>query len=335
MGVMGMAATGMGVIIMAALLMMGCATASKAANAAGTTADAPVPTEQDIRREQGANNVDNRALRSTVLDWSNRTVGENSIPLWLKPLMMGNSAAVKSAFGVAPDARVKLSQAQRPNRDEARVQAGLLFAAQVANELKQYVMAAAGQTLDEGQMDVVEEITTATKVTISGTERVTDFWQLVETEDPGTRAKTREYVYYVVWAMPQATWTALTRKYVNDVIGKIPDRAVQTNVAKAYTGIEAAANRETEMTEAEFLQKLRLQEQAARDAQERDMAKINQQTAQNQAMAQTAQEQVRAEARARYAAYKYGDPATAAAASTTAADFDWISALNTAASIVF
>jgi hypothetical protein len=52
---------------------------------------------------------------------------------------------------------------------------------------------------------------------------------------------------------------------VNDVIGKIPDRQVQTNVAKAYGEIEAAANRETEMSDAEFRQKLRSQERTAQN----------------------------------------------------------------------
>jgi hypothetical protein len=249
--------------------------------------------------------------------------------------MLGNAGAVKSEFGINPASRVKYSLAQRSNRDEARVQAGLLFNAQIANELKTYVMSAASQTLNEGQTEIVEEITTATKINITGNERVVDFWQLVETEDPSTRVKTREYVYYVVWAMPQATWTALTRKYLNDVIGKIPDRQVQTNLANAYGDIQATADRETQMTDAEFQQKLRLQEQAAKDAQARDMAKINSQTVANSAAAQVAQSQSEAEARARFAAYKYGDPATAAAAATTAADIDWISALGTAARVVF
>jgi hypothetical protein len=314
--------------IVVAVIMAGCASKPEAAPAA-------VLTEKEVIKEQSTNNVETRPMRSVVIDWNNRNLGENAVPQWLNPLIRGNSEAFKSVYSVNPDSRIKYSLARRANRDEARVQAGLLFAAQIANELKQYVMTGAAQTLDEGQIDIIEEITTATKVNITGTERVTDFWQLVETEDPASGANSREYIYYVVWAMPQATWTALTRKYVNDVIGKIPDRAVQTNVANAYADIAAAANREIEMSDAEFQQRLRLQAQAAKDAQEREMAKINQQTIQNQAMAQTAQEQVRAEARARYAAYKYGDAATAAAASVTASDFDWISALSAASDVVF
>jgi hypothetical protein len=65
------------------------------------------------------------------------------------------------------------------------------------------------------------------------------------------------------------------------------------------------------------------------------MAIINQQTVLGQANASVAQSAVDADARARYAAYKYGDTATAAAATTTAADIDWINALSTAANILF
>jgi hypothetical protein len=246
-------------------------TAAFIAGCASKPADtAAMPTAAEVRREQDANNVDTRPLASKVIDWSGRSLGEGAVPLWLKPLIKGNSGPVKAEFGIDPGARVKFSLAQRQNRDEARVQAGLLFAAQIASEFKTYVMTAAGQTLDEGQIDIVEEITTATKVNITGTERVADFWQLVETEDPAARIKNREYVYYVVWAMPQATWTALTRKYVNDVIGQIPDRAVQSNVAQAYGDIQAAADRENELSDAEFRQKLRLREQAARDTADID-----------------------------------------------------------------
>jgi hypothetical protein len=133
--------------------------------------------------------------------------------------------------------------------------------------------------------------------------------------------------------MPQETWAALTRKYVNDVIGEIPDRAVQTNVARAYGDIQAAADREQEMTDTEFRQKLRMQEQAAWDAQSRDMARINQETV----VAVTAVDAVAraAEAEARYSAYRSGDPAKAAAAATTAGDIDWISALGTVEGVAF
>jgi hypothetical protein len=90
----------------------------------------------------------------------------------------------------------------------------------------------------------------------------------------------------------------------------------------------APANREQELSDAEFQQKLRLQEHAARDAQAREMARINRQTA-------TAAQTDQAEAAARYAAYQSGDPVSAAAAAVTAGDIDWISALSAAGNVIF
>ncbi|MDR2630254.1 MAG: hypothetical protein LBC60_04960 [Spirochaetaceae bacterium] len=290
----------------AALIMAGCASKPKAEE---------TPTPAEIRREQAGAEVETQPRPSTVLDWADRNLGEGPVPLWLKPLIKGNAEPVKTAFGVSADARVKYSVGRRVNREEARVQAGLLFAAQLANELKTYVMTAAAQTLDEGRIDLIEEITAAAKVNVTGAERVADFWQLVETEDPRSRGvKSPEYVYYVVWAMSRESWTALTRKYVNDVIGRLPDRAVQTNVARAYEDIQAAADREIEMSDAEFLQRLHLQEQAAEAA--RDRARTNQ------------------GAGNRYTAYKAGGN-DAAAAAATEADYDWISALSAASEAVF
>jgi hypothetical protein len=226
---------------------------------------------------------------------------------------------------------VRVSQAERANRDEARVLADLMFAQQLANELKRYVVAAAASRLDQRQMDIVEQVTSAAKVTMTGAQKVADFWQLVEKNDDGVESRT--YIWYTVYAFPGDTWGLLTRKYVNDVIGQIPDRPVQTQIANAFGEIDAEAKRNNERSDAEFRQQLQLQMQAAQDKQKREMAKINQQTAANTAAAEVARTQAQAEADARYAAYRYGDAATAAAAATVAGDYDWISALNTAASI--
>jgi hypothetical protein len=313
-------------VVLMALVFAGCKTTGTKDPAA------PAPSQAEIRREQNANNVDTQPTRMTIRDWYNRSVGEDAVPNWLKPLTRGNASVVRNEFGLGPAtaSRVDYSLAQRPNRDEARVQAGLLFAAKTANSLKQYVVTAAAQSLDQGQMDIVEQVTTDTKINITGNRTVTDFWQEVEIEDVENRSKRREYIWYIVYEMDMGTWSALVRKYVNDVIGAIPDRRVQTQMANAFGEIDAKSRREEVMTDAEFDLRLRLQEQAAKDAQEQAMARINQQTALGTAQAQVAQTQVQAESDARYAAYKYGDAATAAAASTTAADFDWISALSTA-----
>jgi len=277
---------------------------------------------------KSAANVSVQANPAVILDWSNRSIGEDSNPGWLLPLAKGNTQLIKQEFGINPTARVKLSPARRANRDEARVLAGLVFAQQIANELKQYVVTGAGSNLDQGQMDIVEQITTATKVTISGAQRIADFWQLVETTDDSSGAKVREYIYYIVWSIDENIWSQLVRKYVNDVIGQIPDRPVQQQIANAFGEIDAMSRWEREMTDAEFQQTINLRYQAASDAQAREMARINSGTT-------VAVAQAEADSHARYAAYRSGNPTVAAIASTTAEDYDWISALATAGKVLF
>lgn len=293
-------------------------------------AAAPAAAEQrtETRREQNDLNVSAQPLSSRILDWSNRNMGEAQVPLWLKPLLNGNSQMVKQEFGINNTARVKYSLAQRTNRDEARVLSTLLFNQQIATELKTYVVTAAAQTLNQGQMDIVEEITTVTKVNITGNRNVAEFWQLVETTDDRSGARSREYLYYIVWSMEANIWDQLVRKYVNDVIGQIPDRQVQINVANAYNDIAAASRRETELSDRDFQRMVNEQSQAAKDAQEREMARIR-------TGAQVDIAQARADSAARYAAYRSGDPVVAAIASTSSGDIDWISALSTAARVLY
>jgi hypothetical protein len=45
-----------------------------------------------------------RALREP--ERGNRTVGEDPVPLWLKPLIKGNSGPVKQEYGINPNTRV-------------------------------------------------------------------------------------------------------------------------------------------------------------------------------------------------------------------------------------
>jgi len=284
------------------------------------------PTHAEIKKEQNDANVSAQPMPSRVLDWSNRNMGEPQAPPWLKSLLRGNSQAVKQEFGLNPNAKVKYSLAQRSNRDEARVSSTLLFNQQIATELKNYVVTAAAQTLNQGQMDIVEEITTATKVIVTGNRNVAEFWQLVETTDDRSGARSREYLYYIVWSMEPDIWDQIVRKYVNDVIGKLPDRQVQTNVANAFNDIAAASRRETELNDRDFQRMIDERARAAENAQEREMARIR-------SGAQADIAQAKADSAARYAAYKSGDPTVTAVASTTAGDVDWIKALSTASKV--
>jgi len=304
------------VVITTLFALAGCSSQPKA-----------VTTEKEIKKEQNVNNVSTSPLASRILDWQNRNLGEPQVPVWLKPLVKGNSQIVKQEFSdlIPTNAIVKYSLGQRANRDEARVSSQLLINAQIANELKTYVVTAAAQTLNQGQMDIVEEITAATKVDIAGLRRVTDFWQQVETTDDHG-AKTKEYLYYTVWSIDPKNWDQLVAKYMYDIIGdkRFPSQAKQ-NIGNAFNDIAAATKRENEVSDRDFQQMVNERKQAA----DLEMARI-------QASAQVDTAKANAEASAaRYAAYKSGDTNKAAVASTSSGDIDWVKALSTAAKVIF
>ena len=281
-----------------------------------------------------SSNIEVAPLRSTIIDWNNRNMGEAEFPGWLRTLIVNKQQVpVRNALTLSDNAVLRVGQAQRANREEARVLADLMFAQQIANELKRYVVVGAASRLDQGQMEIVEDVTTTTKVTITGGTRLADFWQLVETEDNGMR--TREYIYYIVYTFRPDIWTQIVAKYIQDVIGNIPDSAVRQQINSAQEEIARQFQRVEERSDAEFRHELDMQLKQVENLQEQEMAKIRQQTAQTAVVGDVARAQAVSEARARYAAYRSGDPLVAAAASITANDVDWVKALGTVASAIF
>jgi ribonucleotide monophosphatase NagD (HAD superfamily) len=70
---------------------------------------------------------------------------------------------------------------------------------------------------------VVNNAATEAKVTLVGNRRVEDFWQYVETKNTETGETAREYVYYIVYAMPVAAWDNMFAHYAADVFGPLPE----------------------------------------------------------------------------------------------------------------
>jgi hypothetical protein len=313
---------------------LGCATSGPATQGSATQTSAPAAQAQAA--PANVSGVEVQRPRPVIVDWMNSNVaGIPDTPDWLAPLVQGNSQGLRSVYDIPQGDVVKYSVATNTNRENARVQAGLLFAAKTANELKQLVVTSAAQTLDQGQVDIVEEITTATKVNTSGLGVVCDFWQFVENTDPTNNMKTRTYVYYIVYRCPQNTWNQLVAKYLLDVVGQLPDRRSQENMAGALQEVTQKSVTEERRTQAQFQQDLDLRAQAAKDAQTREMATINQRTVQSQNAADLAKVQAQEDSKARWAAYRSGDATTAAVASTTAGDAPWLDALKVAAGVLF
>jgi hypothetical protein len=290
-----------------ALVLTGCKSEPAAISSVADIPSNPPPP---------ASNVGTAPLRSTVLDWNNRNMGEEQFPGWLRVLIVNKQQGpVRQAFGLPDNTVIKVSQAERANREEARVLADLMFAQQIANELKRYIVTGAASRLDRGQMEIVEEITSSTQVTMTGGSKLSDFWQLVEKEDNGI--KTRNYIYYSVYSFSGAGWTQLVAKYIQDVIGNISDPALRQQINNSQAEIARQYQRMEERSDAEFQQELALQMKQVDNLQQQEMARINQRV------------------EARHAAYRSGNPVAAAAESITTKDVDWVSALGTVARIVY
>jgi hypothetical protein len=200
----------------------------------------------------------------------------------------------------------------------------------LAKSFKEKVVNKIGKTYDNnsGQMEMIETACAAVNLNVSGFKPVTTFWQLLETVDPDTNVKTREYAWYTVRSISLKAYQDLAAKYLLDVAGKLPDSRLQGEVAASYDDVVAENNWEQTMTLEEWQQNVELRYQAAKNDQERQMALINQKTVANQGMTEVAKAQVEADAKARFAAYKYGTPAEVAVASTTASDLDSVAALR-------
>jgi hypothetical protein len=236
-----------------------------------------------------------------ILDWKSRGLGEIASPEWLLPAVRGDWSAFRRSWNVGEGKVLKVGIAQGPSLNAAQTIADVQYAARLAGELKQTVLTRAAISLgSDGEFDVVNDAATKTLVSIAGQERLTDFWQKIETSGEKGK-KTVVYNYYVVYACDEAVWSQLVAKYLFDVVGLLPEKKTQQTMAAMFTEIDAETKAAPPKSETEF--------RAALDAQQTALASGG-----------VPKDQQRA-------AYRSGDPAKAAAASATPADTNYITAL--------
>lgn len=250
--------------------------------------------------EQASIDAKKTAAEMRVLDWANRGLGEDASPAWLLPAVRGNFRIFKQDWEAGGGKVLKVGVSRAPALNAAQTIADVQYAARLANQLKQSVVAKAAITLgSDDQFATVNDAATKTKVTIAGQERLADFWQLIETTDPNGRT-TRAYNYYVVYACDPDVWSKLVAKYLYDVTDKVSDRQAKQTIAAMFNEIDAETRAETKMSEAEFAAEIRAQQQALQNP---------------------------VPPSAQRAAYRSGDPLKIAAASVTPDDTDYLAAL--------
>lgn len=155
-----------------------------------------------------------------VVDWTDRTLGEVSAPTWLKNMRRGNSDTFKQQWGMNSERVVKISMATGKTEATAQALSRAGFAYVQAAELSQKVIGRVGQGLnDMGQLEALYVAASETKADMTGLREETGFYQKVRTIKAGTNETSEQYVYYTVYSMDKATWDALCRKYLMDVMG--------------------------------------------------------------------------------------------------------------------
>ncbi|GHV82077.1 hypothetical protein AGMMS49991_06350 [Spirochaetia bacterium] len=288
------------VVLAASITVLAASCASNAAPATYTQ------NERHSATAQASAEARKTADLNRVLDWANRGLGEEASPAWLLPAVRGNFRVFKQDWTISNDKVLKVGVSRAPALNAAQTIADVQYAARLANQLKQSVISKAAITLgSDDQFSVVNDAATKTMVEIAGQERLTDFWQLSETVDKNGKT-VNTYAYYVVYACDPAVWSKLVAKYLYDLTDKIPDQRAKATIAGMFAEIDAETRYERERSEAEFAAEIRAQQAAL------------------QAPIPPASQR---------AAYRSGDRARIAAASTTAADADYIAVLAALAGI--
>jgi uncharacterized protein YceK len=297
------------------------------------------------------------AQKTFVRDWQGRSLNEPAIPVWLGPATRGDYTLYQSAFKINTGSEIyRNSEATGADVRAATMRADLAYSRKIARELQQSINVYAAESARAGNMNeataqaIQERTSTETHVDITGHQKKTEFWQLLETEDISSGQMTKNYIAYQIYAINPNVWTQTTAKYIREVIGELP-RELSLEAQEVNDMMIAMIN------DARF-PKVLSQEQAKvqvdaqkkmvdaqislipaeqRAAAQAELARIIQQgaTERTQIVADSRTVQIQAVADAHQTAYLSGNPVYTAAASTTVADADWVNAMALASPLLY
>jgi hypothetical protein len=317
----------------AAIALAGCA--SKPASSASIES-APRGETGAFESAPSGEHVTEAANRLVIRDWSDRSIGEAANPAWLLSARRGNFDAFKTDFRIDPAYICRIGTGINVNRNAALIQADVLFAAQLAQELREKVLTRAGvasdRDIDDGEYAAVRNAALEANVTVAGFRQVTDFWQQQEVTDTDGRKQVR-YAAYIVYACPSDVWDKIVATYLMDIVGRLPGKKTQQEIAGMFGELKADTRREVEKSEAQWRAEIEAQKQAVENQQRLAMAQTPGGVAAVRAAGQTAQTQSIEEARTLRTAIRSGNPVAIAAAAVTAADYDAVAALAAAAGL--
>ena len=221
-------------------------------------------------------NVDDE-VKVSVIDWTDRTLGEAAAPQWLRNMRRGNSDTFKQSWGVDSNRVIKVSMATGKTEATAQALSRAGFAYTQAAELNLKVIGRVGQGLNDiGQLEAVYAAASETKADMTGLREETGFYQRIRVTEKATKETTEKYVYYTVYSMDKSTWDNLCKKYLMDLMGTEGlETATQKKIGALFSEMKDDADKKDAKKAAE--------EKALYDAQmarlEAERAKANAETA--------------------------------------------------------
>lgn len=262
--------TSITVTAMAAVMALGmtsCGTTQLVAGTLPTTYVSPDPVKKVVTADE--DEID----KVLVVDWADRSLGEVSVPTWLKNMRRGKSDTFKQQWNLDSNRIVKVSYAVGKTEATAQALSRAGFAYTQAAELNQKVIGRVGQGLnDVGQLEALFVAASETKADMTGLREETGFWQKVRTIRAGTKEQSEQYMYYTVYSMEKSTWDALCKKYLMDMMGGADlTTETQKKIGSLFTEMKEDSDKKEAKKAAE--------EKAAYDAQvarlEAEKAKAN------------------------------------------------------------
>lgn len=324
--------------------LIGCATTKDTGDAAA------------VKKAQNESGVTVQANKTYLRDWTARSAGGEARPAWLAPAFLGDYGPYKMQFGLGDDYVVKVSTVSAADVRGAQMRADIGYARMIAKELQQSVNNYAAErarsgAIDKATCEAIEEVTQAqSSVEITGHEKRTEFYHIVDEEDALTGKMTRKCVLYQVYVTPAQTWARTTATYLKKVLGDMPEDLSPDEqfVADLVGQMMADARHPTVMTQKQKEQELALSKRMAeaqidlapaeqKAAAQRELVKIVQdaQTERTEIRNKAQMQQVQSLAEAQTMAAMSGNPVVQSAALITPADEEWLDAESLAMSLLF
>lgn len=181
-------------------------------------------------------------------DWKDKALGEVENPAWVMQLIRGGDSVFRREWGVKSDRVIRTGRGSGFTQNSAKTKSQLSVASAIANELKMNIIANLDQneSVSKGDIRVVNEIATSTKVQITNLREETDFWWKTLERDPKTKKVITRYAYITVYSMPKDVWDKTVETYMLSVMRQIENKDLQRAIGAQASTLKALSDKDND-----------------------------------------------------------------------------------------